>query len=236
MKRNVFHTKSNNRLRIKKLKLNKLTLFIMILSFFGLLFWIAEQKIEKILIAVAKTEVIKTTQTATSQGIEEARKQLGPRLNNILIINKNFHEKITDVKLNSALETEVYTQLTTKVQESLNKLNNATIKLSLGEILQSNTLSHYGPTISLTIRPEGAVKITLLPKLEAQGINMVAIKLTAQVSHQIGVIVPFMEEKLPIVQEFPLAQTIIVGEVPRYYFQGDPHKAGLEHLPHKNNI
>lgn len=183
--------------------------------------YIFELKVHNIMIQLSHHEVKRIAQESVTKALDEVRQSMQTDLNQILIVEKSNDGKISSIQLNTAIEMELYSKLAAKMQHELKNIEKKPIQLKMGEIFQSSLLSDYGPTINLKICPEGAAKISLKPKMEAKGINMVSISLNAEIHHDISVMVPFVKETFPIEYDYPVAQRLIVGEVPAYYCNSD---------------
>lgn len=203
-------------------KSKKWWLYIATMLFlFASVFWLSEVKVREIMVALAKTEIKQAAQDAMLKSLSEVRSTIGENLSEVMVLEKGDKGKISSVRLDTALQTEIYTKLTSSIQDSLKELNGKNIKLQLGEVLHSTILSEYGPSIAFEIRPKGSAKISIIPTMESKGINMVAVGLNVKIYNEMVMIVPFSKEIIPISFDYPLAQTIIVGDVPNYYFNND---------------
>jgi sporulation protein YunB len=183
--------------------------------------WLVEHYLHPMLIVIAKTEVKKAAQDAMLQGVRDVQKKLGGDLDRIMTVDKSADGRIASVQIDPALQAQVYDHMTTQVLGKLNHLKEHEIGITLGQMLQSNLLAEYGPDIPIQMWLKGAPKVNFVPKMEAQGINMVMVTLTAHVHTEMGLIVPFSEESFPVDFEYPLAVRLVVGEVPEYYFYND---------------
>lgn len=190
--------------------------FIVLLIIFLVVVTFIEKKIEPMLLAIAKTEIKKAAQEAVLKGIKEVAST--HKVGDLIEIEKDHEGKISMVKIDSSIQAKLYTQVTSGIQKQLKKLNDQQIQLSLGQLLQSPILSGYGPKIPIQLWPKGASKVSLIPKLQSAGINMVMVSLSLQVHSELGVVVPYAKENTNIDISYPLGEVMVVGEVPEYYF------------------
>ncbi len=179
---------------------------------------IVEEKVHPVMVQIAKTEVRKVALEAILEGIKE-HKELGNDLNNLIRIDKRGDGSTSFFQIDSKIQAEIYTHTVSAIYKKLSKLKDRPIQVSIGQIFQSELFANKGPFIPLEIWPKGAPKVTLVPKSESRGINMVMITLHMHVQMEMGVLVPFSEEVVSIDSEYPIAQAVVVGEVPQYYFQ-----------------
>lgn len=178
--------------------------------------YMIEETIEPLLMAIAKTELKKAAQEAVTSGVKEIAHTQD--VEKLMQIEKDREGKITMVKINSRVQADLYGHVTKSVQKQLKKLNDHSMELSMGQLLQSPILSDYGPKIPVQIWPKGASKVSLVPKMQSAGINTVMVSLTLVVHTELGVIVPFSKESTIVDISYPLGEMMMVGEVPEYYF------------------
>ncbi|TCS96940.1 sporulation protein YunB [Hazenella coriacea] len=204
--------------------------FVLFFFLIGVVFysvWSMERSLEPILLVIAKAEVKKIAQDAMLEGIREVEHSLGGDLNKTINIERDNQGNITFVQVNSQVQAQIYERITTKIQEELKNLQNKPIDISVGQVLQSNVFAEYGPDIPIDMWPKGSAKVSIIPKMESKGINMVMITLQLKVQFEMGVVIPFSENSLPVDIDYPIAQAMVVGEVPQYYFYND-HQGAIQ--------
>ncbi|MXQ55515.1 sporulation protein YunB [Shimazuella alba] len=201
----------------------KSKIYIVCFCVFALLFvsiWLVDRNVHPILVQIAKTEAKRLAQEAIVEGIEEQVK-MGNQLNQVMSIQKDDQGNISFIQINPQVQAKIYQNTTNKIQESLKHLKDKPIEISLGQALDSNIFANYGPPLSVNLWPKGTVKVSLVPKLESQGINMVMVTLIAKIKTEMDLIIPFTEELLHVEVDYPIAQALVVGKVPNYYFYND---------------
>jgi sporulation protein YunB len=198
--------------------------------------WMIEKHLHPMLVVIAKTEVKKIAQEAMLAGVRDVERSLAGELGQVMTVEKGSDGRITFVKIDPRIQAKIYEQMTGRLMERMDHLDQHEIGITVGQILQSNIFSDYGPDIPIQLWPKGAPKVNLEPEMKAQGINMVMVTLNLRVHAEMGMIVPFSEESFPVDFEYPIAQAVVVGEVPEYYFYNDlgqikQEKIGTPHHP-----
>jgi sporulation protein YunB len=191
---------------------------IFILSF--AVIWLIDRSVHPILVQIAKTEAKRLAQEAIVEGIGEQVK-LGSELDQVMEIQKDQAGNISYVQINQQIQAKIYRNTTSKIQEVLRHLRDKPIDIRLGQALDSNIFANYGPPLSVQLWPKGTVKVNMEPKLESQGINMVMVTMNLKIHTEMDLIIPFKEEILPVEITYPIAQALVVGKVPNYYFYND---------------
>lgn len=183
--------------------------------------WMVERNLEPMLLLYAKTTVKNIAMEAVRQGVHEMERSFGDELDKIMVVEKDANGRIASVQINNKIQAQIYNRMTESVMKELNHLKDHPVEITLGQVLQSNIFAGYGPDIPIEMWLKGAPKVSLVPKLESQGINMVMVTLNLHIHNEMGVMVPFSKESIPVDIQYPIAQQLIVGEVPEYYFYND---------------
>ncbi|MFC4076124.1 sporulation protein YunB [Salinithrix halophila] len=210
--------------------------FLTFALLFGLLFqviWLLEENLEPTLVHIAR---MKVKQIANEAVLEAAREQVkaGNELNGIMKVDKDKNGAIRSVQFDEEKRWRMYERTTSRMQEVLHRLNRKDIGVTLGQAMQNNILASYGPEIPIEIWPKGTPQVELVPRMESAGVNTVSITLMMEIHVEMEVVVPFTEEMVPLDTEIPVAQAVVVGEVPRFYYYNDMGGSIQKGKPGKN--
>jgi len=108
-----------------------------------------------------------------------------------------------------------------RIQSAMEELKYRNVRFPLGQVLGSKLLASYGPGIRLSLLPVGTVEVTVNDEFESAGINQTRHRIYLHIKSKIKVLIPFMEREVEVVSRVPIADTIIVGDVPSTYFYGN---------------
>lgn len=187
-------------------------IFISILS--TLLF--IDYKIKSSLIQIAKAKVQVSGAKAMSQVVnEKIVSQI--EYKDIVYIHKDDKGRIALIQPNTVILNQIMTSAVVEISESIEKMQNDTIEIPIGQITGSNILAGYGPRMKVKIIPSGEVYVEVLNKFEQAGINQTRHLIYFKVRNELKVAVPFLREVVEVTTIIPLAETIVVGEVPETY-------------------
>ncbi|PTM57657.1 sporulation protein YunB [Desmospora activa] len=197
--------------------------FLAFAILFAVLFqvlWLLETKLQPTLIHIAQTQVKQIAEEAVT---EAAREQvaMGEEMNDIMVVERNQDNTISFVQIDQQVQAKVYERTRTSIQDVIHRLENESVGITLGQALQSNVLAQYGPQIPVEMWPKGAPHIDLHPRMEAAGVNNVMVTLMMDIRIEMSVVVPFTTETVNVDTEIPLAQAVVVGEVPQFYYYND---------------
>ena len=103
------------------------------------------------------------------------------------------------------------------IQEQLKKLPQEIVKIPLGQVFGIKTLAGYGPLLPVKIIPVGAVESVIKDQFDSAGINQVRHKILISIETTIKMVVPLVREEIVVNTDVPLAEAIIMGDVPDFY-------------------
>ncbi|BCV25233.1 sporulation protein YunB [Gelria sp. Kuro-4] len=137
----------------------------------------------------------------------------------LIAIQKDTRGRIVLMQPNTIEISRLASQVTTYVQARLQTLRSEQVAIPLGQVLGSELLANLGPRIKVGLIPIGTVNVDLLSEFKEAGINQTLHQLFLEVSAQVQIVVPLVFSVVEVRTTMPLAQTVIVGEVPQQYWQ-----------------
>lgn len=132
-----------------------------------------------------------------------------------IVSNKN--EEITAIEANTAQINMITSKLMINIQNALNNDYPAKIHIPLGSLTGYAMLSSLGPLIPVKIIPISIVNSSFDEEFEAAGINQVRHKIYIHVTVDMLYSGYLLHETERIEVTVPVAETVIVGDVPQYY-------------------
>lgn len=128
--------------------------------------------------------------------------------------------RIAAYHVNTPLVNRVASEAAVAVQEELRRLSETPVRLPLGALTGSPLLSNLGPRLSVQLVPAGSVTITVKQEFRGEGINQTRHRVWLEAAASMRIILPLTTQEVPLVQELPLADTVIVGPVPSALYGG----------------
>lgn len=101
--------------------------------------------------------------------------------------------------------------------DNLAKLGNTKVKIPLGSLLGDLNTSGRGPSIKLKISQASVPEINIISTFESIGINQSRHEIRLVISTSAQLYLPPQKSEFSLTQEYVLAQTIIVGDIPQGY-------------------
>ncbi|NLK72312.1 MAG: sporulation protein YunB [Clostridiales bacterium] len=202
---------------LKKSKSLRFFLFIILVFLFiiyGFIYF--DNKIKPAVFNIAEMRVKEIATIAVNEAIftEFAEKI---QYDDLVQIKIDDEGNIVALQANTVLINTISSDMTLLIQNNIHNITSSQIKIPVGSILGSQILSQYGPMITLNVIPIGMTKVNFKTEFENAGINQTRHKIFLDVETYAKVIVPFNTNTINVHMTVPIAETIIVGEVPQSY-------------------
>lgn len=101
--------------------------------------------------------------------------------------------------------------------DNLAKLGNTKVKIPLGSLFGDLNASGRGPSIKLKISQASVPEINIISTFESIGINQSRHEIRLAINTSAQLYLPPQKSEFSLTQEYVLAQTIIVGDIPQGY-------------------
>ncbi len=176
----------------------------------------ADLRIKKSLLTLASAEA-QTAAAETINRIINDKVVSEMEYEDMVVVHKDGQGKIVLIQPNTIMLNKVMSSTVAEVAQALGQMKDDTIEIPMGEMSGIDVLAAYGPRMKVKIIPAGQVHVNILNEFEQAGINQTRHLIYFEVRSNIMVAVPFMEKELEVLAVIPMAETIIVGDVPETY-------------------
>lgn len=141
----------------------------------------------------------------------------------MVAVHKDKEGKIVLIQPNTVVLNRVIANTIEAVSYSLRQMTEDSISVPLGQLSGLRILAGVGPEIKVRVVPSPQVHVDLENKFEQAGINQTRHLIYLVIDGKMKIAVPYMSEEVDVVSTIPLAETIIVGDVPGSYvnFKGN---------------
>lgn len=201
---------------IVRKKIKKFLVLLMVLGFIIFIFITVNNNIRPLLMAMAEVRA----RVIAVQAINEAvSSELTYRIQyeDLFIVKTDKDNRVTMLQANTMLMNAIASETALTIQEKLRQMGVKEISIPLGSILGSEIFANYGPRINIGVLPVGTVSVNFVTDFEEAGINQTRHKIYLLVEAQVKIIVPLASNRIDVVTQVPIAETIIVGDIPQYY-------------------
>ncbi|WP_068773869.1 sporulation protein YunB [Paenibacillus sp. FJAT-26967] len=191
-----------------------------------------ERNLKPPLMNLAKVRVKQMATESINEAISD-RVSKGTNFEKLIDWKTDSGGKVTGFLLNYSEHMRITSETRSAVQQQLDSLKELPEHIPLGQAMGSAILASFGPKIPIRLTPAGAVKVDLSTRHENAGINMILVEVYIRIVAEVSVIIPFDSEPEIVETEIPISYSLVVGDVPMYYFdnKGNPVGANKDAVP-----
>ncbi|MFS0840170.1 sporulation protein YunB [Paenibacillus sp. 1P03SA] len=195
-------------------------------------FIIIERNLKPPLMNLAKVRIKQIATESINEAISD-RISRGTDFEKLIDWKTDSGGKVSGFMLNYSEHMRITAETRGAVQSQLNRLTAIPEHIPLGQAMGSAILASFGPNIPIRITPAGAVKVDLSTRHENAGINMILVEVYIRIVAEVSVIIPFDSEPEIVETEIPISYSLVVGDVPMYYFdnKGNPVGSSKDAVP-----
>ncbi len=184
----------------------------------GGLFWVLETHLKPTLLAIAETKAtLIATESINSVINEKVSKSINQQ--NLVNVQVDGRGKVVFIQPNTMEFNKLAADTTMSVQEALKGIGDEKITIPVGQVLGSQLLASMGPKITVTVIPMGTVQVKVVDKFEQAGINQTRHMIYLMATTQVRIVVPLVSKSATVTTQVPIAEYVVVGEVPGTYVQ-----------------
>lgn len=136
-------------------------------------------------------------------------------------INKDPSGSITDIESDSAKINLIKSKLTNEITKALDSVHNESVDFPVGSLTGIDMLSGSGFDISVSCHTIGNINTELNSSIESCGINQIKYSLYIDIKVEICVILPSKSKNITFDEQYLLAESVIVGDIPQVYLKND---------------
>ena len=164
------------------------------------------------------TETINSAVTAVVGG--------GVEYDELFSVVRDDAGNIEMVQANSPEINMVAREIAGLAQANLDALDLKEISIPIGTFTGLALLTGLGPDVTISVMPIGSALCDFVSYFIAAGINQTLHKIYIDVHAEISIITPLDEPTITVKAEVLVAENLIVGEVPEFYFGGSVLNGG----------
>ena len=131
------------------------------------------------------------------------------------------------VQANSPEINMIAREIANLAQANLDALGLKEISIPIGTFTGLALLMGLGPEVTISVMPIGSALCDFVSFFTSAGINQTLHKIYIDVEAVISIITPLDEPTITVKAEVLVAENLIVGDVPEFYFGGSMQNGGL---------
>lgn len=164
--------------------------------------------------SMAEVRAIQLATEAMHKTLQQEVADENMQYQDFICVHKDSQGHVALMQANTVKVNKVAAETTMAVQKSLEELKWQSFSIPLGQILGIPFLANYGPEISYHILPVGTVRVNVIDKFEAAGINQTRHVIYLSFDTNVRIVIPSKSGEVVVATQMPLAESIIVGNVP----------------------
>jgi len=166
------------------------------------------------IMAIAKARAVQTAVITVNSAVREYLGQSGIDYQDLVRLHLDNNGRIVMMQANTLKITELAAGFALASESAMVALERQSFTIPAGQVLGSQLLATYGSGIPVRIIPVGAVRVNMVDRFEAAGINQARHRIYLNLDTYVRIAVPWQQTEVQIATRVPLVENIIVGEVP----------------------
>lgn len=206
--------------------------FLLLLLFFlgvGLI-WI-DRVFGATLLKIAEVKVVHLATEIIYRSVQDQVLNRNFQYQDFVQVHKDDRGRVVFLQANTVKVTRIAAEIALSAQQNLRQLESHTVSLPLGVLTGTQLLASRGPRIKVAVLPVGTVRVYVRDNFEPAGINQTRHRIWLDFDTEVKIVIPTMSAVAAVATQVPLAESIIVGEVPATFvsipgglFPGDAQK------------
>jgi sporulation protein YunB len=179
-----------------------------------ILFVLIERALRPIILSLADASARVMAVQAMNNAVFEVMRDDGHLYKDLINVTLDEKGRVSMMSANTPRMNELATQAALTVQRNLATIARDGINIPLGAALGIRLLAGSGPTIRVRVLPVGAVSTEFASEFTSAGINQTRHRIFVQMNTTVQMILPTGAKSASVAAHVPVAESIIVGDVP----------------------
>lgn len=203
------------------IRLSILTVLVILTIFFVI-------RLEPVFWNKVETYAIQAATDSINSAIVDVFNENNITYNELVTLRATDKNKVSAIEHNSISMNLLRAKLCEEIDNRIYEYAEGKLSIKLGTVLGSPLFSGLGPNIKIKISPSNHAIIEFKDSIIQGGINQVKHSIYMLVLVNINITTATAQKSSNIELEIPVADTVIIGEVPNYYGFGNTSFIGVE--------
>ena len=190
---------------------------------------VTEVNLRPIILNTAESRVRAIALDAVNSAI--ARNLSAITYEDLIRVDTDGQGRVTLLQANTVNMNRISTQTALTAQQYIADIADQSIRISLGSATGSPLLAGRGPEMLAKVVPVGSVSSEFVTEFRTAGINQTRHKVYIRIRANMRIVIPTGAREVEVVAQVPVAETVIVGQVPQSYVNVDSTEDMLNLLP-----
>lgn len=192
-------------------------LFFMLLLCTAIIIGVFYQNVRPVFLLRMEHYMEETAGKMINRAVEQVFSENSISYQNLVDIRQNENGEIVFMQADAAQLNILKSQIHTALLNTLKEDANGYMDIPFGSILKQEVFAAAGPNIKIKVNLSGAAQLDFGDKFEAVGINQTRHTIYLDVTLTLSAISATMHQTKTIHNQIPVAQTVIVGDIPQVY-------------------
>ena len=153
----------------------------------------------------------------------------GLKYDDLFTVVKDSDDDVSMVQANSEINL-ISREIANLAQANLDALGSQEISVPAGTFTGLALLMGMGPEVTISVIPIGSALCDFVSYFTSAGINQTLHKIYINVHAVISIVTPIDEPTITVTAEVLVAENLIVGDVPQFYFGNSVQNGGFMDL------
>lgn len=189
-----------------------------------------EQNLSQTMLDMAFARAYSMAVETINRAVKQAMAQ-GVTYEELIDAQMDAQGRVSMLRANTMRMNELASQTALLAERELGSAENQVVEIPLGAALGVSFLSGLGPRLEVQILPVGAVHTSFDTEFETAGINQTRHKIFLNLRATVSLIVPTGSQLVEVTSTVPIAESIIVGEVPDSFVDVNNEEDMLNLIP-----
>lgn len=154
----------------------------------------------------------------------------GLKYDDLFTVVKDSDGDVSMVQANSPEINLISREIANLAQANLDALGSQEISVPAGTFTGLALLMGLGPEVTISVIPIGSALCDFVSYFTSAGINQTLHKIYINVHAVISIVTPIDEPTITVTAEVLVAENLIVGDVPQFYFGNSVQNGGFMDL------
>ena len=169
-----------------------------------------------LMISMAEARARQLAVEAINNAVDEVMQGSGGYSDLVQVITDE-NGQVAMLKANTLLMNDLASEAALAAQRNLQALEDEGVLLPLGAALGISLLGGSGPHFRVSVVPVGSVTTRFVTAFQSAGINQTRHEISLEASTLMNIVVPTGANSVTVNAYVPVAESIIVGQVPQSY-------------------
>ena len=174
---------------------------------------------------------INNTEKAVNESVNDVFSSLNFQYNDLINLEKADGGEISSLTVNTIKLNLLKSKLSSKITDKITSAEYGKISINTGALYNWALLSGFGPKIRIKVHPSNQTIIEFKDSFTQAGINQVKHTLYLDVKVKFTITAATICKTSECSTSIPIADTVIVGTVPKYYSDSHLGMIGEDYEP-----